>query len=274
MLRVPRPEISAVDVYRACYEGIADVQLRGRLRVQEARIRDRSNVFERAARAGTIVSLTETDFVVPTVSKKEMEWLYDERMVNRRAGRRIYDRLRAAARDGLCCICSVRPAATLDHFVAKKSYHALAVNPLNLVPACFECNHGKGSASRDTPHPYFDDFHREIWLSATVVDTSPSVVEYKVAPPVAWSTALAARVETHFHEFRLAELFGSQAARHLAGIRQLLRRTLAATDADAVRCLLEGMRDSWGATDLNCWEAALYRALAASSWFCEGGFDA
>jgi len=273
MLRVVKPSIPTIDVYRACYKGIADVHLRNRLENEEAHVQGRSDEFDAAATDGLTFYLTETDFSVPTVSKSEMEWLYDERMVKRSAGRKIYETLRAAARDGLCAICGVRPAATLDHFLAKQGYHALAVNPLNLVPACFECNHTKGSAKRDTPHPYFDDYHLDVWLNATVVPTSPCVVEYSVLTPSSWSPSMATKVRNHFDTFKLGELYGAQAARHLAGIRQLLRQTLSAATADAVRVLLEGARDSWAATDLNCWETALYRALAISQWYCEGGFD-
>jgi hypothetical protein len=273
VLRVAKPSVPAIDAFRACYMGAEDVDLASRLHIQEGYIQNRSDDYEQAANAGTACSLAASDFGVPNVSKAEMGWLYDVRMVKRTAGRVIYETLRAAAHDGLCCICGVRPASTLDHFLAKNAYHSLAVNPLNLIPACFECNHGKGSGTRDTPHPYFDDFHLDVWLDADVVPTSPCAIKFSVKPPNAWSPSLATRVDTHFREFELGGLYASQAGRHLAGNRQLLRQTLSRADVDAVQTLLEYMRDSWAAVNPNCWEAAMYRALAASQWYCSGGFD-
>lgn len=220
MLHVAKPTIPPIDVFRACYKGMSDANLTARLKKQESHIQERSDAFEKAADAGSSFSLPPSEFKVPTVLKTEIEWLYNQRLVNSAAGRRIYLNLRGSARDGLCSLCGIRPASTLDHHMAKVDYLALAVNPLNLVPACFECNHGKGSALLDTPHPYFDDFHLQVWLTAVVVRTSPCAVKFLVTPPPLWDASLGTRVETHFKEFGLGALFGAQAARQLSGNRR------------------------------------------------------
>lgn len=53
-----------------------------------------------------------------------------------------------------CPYCAIGQPATLDHYMPKNKYKALALCRLNLVPMCWECNRGKGHT-----HPYTEYIH-------------------------------------------------------------------------------------------------------------------
>ncbi|MFE1264210.1 HNH endonuclease [Streptomyces albogriseolus] len=72
---------------------------------------------------------------------EELKKTYVNRMVGG-AGRTVYDKLRGSCY-GLCALCGHGAADTLDHQLPKDSFPLLSVVPVNLVPACFRCNHQK-----------------------------------------------------------------------------------------------------------------------------------
>ncbi len=274
MLRVDLPSLSVEEVFKTCYTGVQNPgDLEGRLAGNLAYVLDRSNAYLFAAVQGKCALLDKDDFPVPGVTKDEMVWLYDRRFAAKSSnGRRYYNDLKIGARDGLCCLCGFREAGTLDHYLQKTAFTALAVNPFNLLPACWACNHGKGSSSEDTVHPYFDDFHLDTWLQAEVIEVLPCVIDYTIDFPASWDAGLRSRATSRFNAFDLASLYSAQAARHLAGISLTLTRNHAEMGPEAVRRLLVTDRDSWCAVDPNSWQSALYRALSDSDWFCGGGF--
>jgi hypothetical protein len=98
---------------------------------------------------------------------------------------------------------------------------------------------------------------------------------FSVDPPSHWPPVLASRVRHHFAAFRLAALYGTQAAAELREITYELESVFAAGGEDAVRSHLVLMAKSRtkGSGKTNHWRAAAYRALADSSWYCNGGFS-
>ena len=60
-----------------------------------------------------------------------------------------------------CPYCEIVKVQTLDHFLDKATYPDLAALPLNLVPACADCNRLRpdgivAKGERSLMHPYFD----------------------------------------------------------------------------------------------------------------------
>lgn len=203
----------------------------------------------------------------------EMAWLYDNRMVGKSApGRPVYNAIRNASPQGRCPLCGHRDVTTVDHYLPKSAYAALAVNPANLIPACGDCNHMKSSVTRDILHPYYDNAEKDRWLAATVIEGTPPAFRFEVRTPDTWPAALAERARRHFATFELDTLYAQQAARELSGIKFRLEGILGQRGPDGVRLhLLEDER-SWRAARLNCWQSAFYGAAGASDWFCAGGF--
>jgi hypothetical protein len=273
MWTVPLPAEAADSVYRSCIRGIRDLDLRDRLGRAADGVVKADLSYRRAGAEGMCGRLAQADFQLPDVTAKEMSWLYENKMVGKKApGRPVYDAIRTASLQGRCPLCGHRDVTTVDHYLPKSAYAALAVNPANLVPACGECNRTKSSVVKDFLHPYYDNIDRDRWLGARVLETSPPVVEFGVRPPESWPPGLADRVLRHFATFQIGSLYTMQAARLISGTQALLDLLLREGEPAVVRDHLRQNEHSWQQAGLNSWQAACYGALAASDWFCAGGF--
>lgn len=212
------------------------------------------------------------------VTSTEMGKVYTQRMARKGSpGREIYDALMARPAHGRCPLCAQRHVTTLDHHLPKAHYPALAVAPLNLVPACSDCNKAKldtiPHAAADVPlHPYFDNIDDQRWLRAQVIETRPAALRFAVDAPSAWGGLLARRVRNHFRALRLAKLYATEAAEELLSIRHQLLDIHHGGGSNDVRSHLEDHAASCRLGRLNGWRAATYEAWAASDWFCNGGF--
>lgn len=194
-------------------------------------------------------------------------------------GRLIYDDLMIAAPDDRCPFCGHRNVSTLDHCLPKAQYPALAVTPINLAPCCKDYNHDKGNlapAFKDDQllNPYYDDVTDDPWLFAEIVPGSPPGVKFLVGYPKHWNPDMSARVKNHFERLKLAKLYASQGGRQLQNMRGALAEIYDAVGMLAVREDLDRRYRGCSQIYVNSWEGALYRAAAASNWYCNGGFRA
>lgn len=278
MWRLDRPDHSAEASFETCISRVRNPGLAARLAAATVTVVEASREFDQAARRGTLHQIAAHDVVAPDVTTEEMERVYTQRMAKAGApGRDIYDEIFSAARQGRCPLCTQRSVTTLDHYFPKARFPALAVAPLNLVPACAECNKAKlvafpTRAEEVGLHPYYDDLGDVPWLEARVVERQPAAVRFSVAAPPAWGAVLSARVSRHFQAFGLAELFASEAAEELINVRHQLTMLSAADPEHGVRQELRRRADSCEAARPNGWRAATYRAWHGSDWFCEGGY--
>lgn len=252
--------------------------MRNRLRAVEDDVADAANEFDLAARDATLYEIVRSDNVAGTVTKDEMVRVYTGRMVpSTQPGRPIYDRIKNAAPLNRCPLCDVGVVTTLDHHLPKSEYPALTVVPNNLVPACTWCQDTKdnwfpNTAEQQTLHPYFDDFEGEVWLRAEVVEGTPAVFEYSVAPPDAWDAVRIGRARAHLEAFGLKVLYTSNAGQELVNIRKRLADLYGIGGADVVRAHLVDEAATRSHARLNSWQSAMYSAAARSEWFCNGGF--
>ncbi|WUT01652.1 HNH endonuclease (plasmid) [Streptomyces sp. NBC_00708] len=240
-------------------------------------VEDAGTRFRDAAQEGALHDLQSEFFPMQGVSAgNAVRWVYKNGMVEGK-GRAIYDQLMRAPLHERCPLCGHGTVTTLDHFLPKKLFPALCVDPLNLVPACAECNHAKGekvplSAETTLLHPYLDRIDQDRWLDARIVESSPLWLEFFVSPPSSWEQVLVRRTQYHFKRFRLAERFAAQANRTLAGIRRQLTSLLQAGGCEPVRAYLIAEAETRLADRPNGWEGVTYRALAESDTFCAGGW--
>ena len=191
-------------------------------------------------------------------------------------GRPIYNRLLMSSNEK-CPLCGVNTVSTLDHHLPKAEYPVLSVTPINLIPACRDCQSAKMEdyptmAAEQTLHPYYDNIEADIWLTAVVNQGPPASFIFEVTPPATWNQILTDRVRYHMESFNLPRLFAVNAANELAGIRPGLTNLFDKGGINAVRDHLQWSADSWRAGGLNTWQLAMYQAAAANDWFCNGGF--
>ncbi len=278
MWSLNRPTLSAQSVFNTCISRVRKPELAARLAAAEPAIVDASARFDHAARAHTLHGIAVHDIVAPDITVTEMQKVYAQRMAqNGSPGRDIYDKIFASAPGGRCPLCMQRSVSTLDHHLPKAHYPALAVAPLNLIPACSDCNKAKldtvpGTAEDVPLHPYYDDLGNDVWLTATVIQRQPAALRYVIARSDNWDNTLYARVNKHFNSLGLAALYASEAAEELLNIRHQLQILHNANPLDGVREELKHRAESCAAVRANGWRTAAYRAWSENDWFCEGGF--
>lgn len=280
MRSLPRPGDVPTAVFLACISRVKDDELKTRLHLIEGDVTAICDAYGVAAAAATLDAFPSATTLGGVVTAREMADVYDSRMAKKGGpGRPVYEKLMAAPAHGRCPLCGLRTVSTLDHHLPKTVYPGLAVNPLNLVPACADCNKEKGMFAPDTPdhqtlHPYFDDAGRETWLRGEVVQGEPPAIKFHVASPATLPPLLVGRLSHHFQLFRLGDLYASHAGEELVNIRYALTELFGAAGTEAVRSHLVTQAASYLAAQRNSWQAAMYRAIADSDWYCGGGFGA
>lgn len=279
MIKLDRPIQEAEDVFTTCISRVRDAQLKARLEGVTQAVVDASVEFDGAATHTRLHQIAPHGLVGGVVTQAEMEAVYTQRMAKKGApGRDVYDALFTSAPQGKCPLCGHRTVLTLDHHLPKALYPALAVAPLNLVPACSDCNKSKlasvpANANEETLHPYFDDIDGDRWLAAELILERPAALRFFVEAPAHWSATLRSRVERHFQTLGLGRLYSSEAADELLNIRHQLRAMHESGGAALVQIELRERAESCQQAGRNGWRTATYQAFADSDWFCDGGFQ-
>lgn len=275
---LPKPTMNSATVYADCVGGFSNAVLSAKFTAAALAVEE---AYERYAQRAAIGELhqfpaalwgNDDQIVLANLTKKDFVDLYDGQMSNGNGGGRShYDQLRMTEL-GICPLCGFGHVATLDHFAAKARYPVFSVLPINLVPACTDCNKkmGAGVIGVETtmPHPYFEEarIETETWLLCDVQETNPVTVTYRVEPPADLSEGLCKRVRHHFSELELAARYAVQAGSHLANVKNFLSDL---TPADLQTFI--GRRVNRFPRP-NEWEAALYAGLFRSQWFMQDGY--
>lgn len=277
MRKMKKPEIKIGLIITECANNYRDKELKKKFDESINFIEKYSEKFDQEMLNHNIHSLNPQDNVNTILKKEDMVKLYTDKFTKKsQGGRKYYDILMVSAENGQCPFCGVRLVATLDHFLPKNLFPALTVSPLNLVPACRDCNSSKGEKQflcyEDTHlHPYYDNIENEIWLEAEVIIDSSSeiVVLYKVIKPDLWDGSLFERVKNHFELFDLQKLFSYQAMDEITSVKYKLKQLKKFAGVEA---LYEDLFDSLKSCEritLNGWKPALYRTLYKNKWFVE-----
>jgi 5-methylcytosine-specific restriction endonuclease McrA len=278
MIKIQHPELDVDYVYSTCISRVRSTELKSRLVAIKQEIIDQSEYFEALAKSKSFYQFARNNIVGGNVTTGEMEKVYKDRMAKKGApGREIYDEIKSLAPYGKCPLCVHRAVTTLDHYLPKTHYPVLAVTPLNLVPACSDCNKSKltdypKTIDEQTLHPYFDDIGGDYWLNAEVQPSKPATVIFNVMTPYNWSETTKNRVNLHFTTLGLASLYSAQAADELLNIRYQLGLIYDAGGAIAVKSELESRATSCRQHNINSWRTATFDAFSKSDWFCNGGF--
>lgn len=277
MKRLDPPAFTATQAIEACASGITEAEraavLRQALPVIEAAERE----YQALGVAGELHRVVPTGDVTPSLGAELMSVIYKRHFVRAAASRRLYEQIRMAPEFGICPLCGQRIVATVDHYLPQSRHPKLTLTPINLVPACSDCNKSKlarapRTAQEQSLHPYFDDLGTDRWLVADVQPTAPPTISFRVRPAATWSAVLAARVAHHFSILGLAELYAAQAASEMADISYSLIAVGDVSGADGVRAHIVRELKSRSRRDSNSWQTALYEALGGSDWFCTEGY--
>ena len=271
--------IAARTVVERCMASLSDKDLTARLELAADAITASEHAYAQHGNAACLHLVPSTKDVAGHVTTEEMTRVYDSTFVPSARTRDIYAAIKKLPENDMCPRCGQRTVSTLDHFLPKANYPALAVTPLNLVPACFECNFAKRDATLEEAsdvliHPYFDRVDDERWLYSTVLETSPAALSFYPNPPDSWDAVLQQRIREHFRTLRLGALYASHAGVELNDIRAALEGMSRKNGPTEIQQHLRERERSCAIHQPNSWKRAMYDGLAASSWFCNGGFTA
>jgi hypothetical protein len=206
-----------------------------------------------------------------------MTKVYNDKLVKKgQPGRPYYERLRLSAKNNICPFCNQRVVTTLDHILPKSKYPTFAISPVNLTPACADCNKFKDTYEPNRPeeellHPYFDNISSVQYLFSELKETDPPSLIFNIQTSDP-ETIIEKRLKKHFSIFKLNELYISNSAQELSNISQRLTTLHSHCGTDCVRDYLIEEYESRYAYNKNSWHTAMYLALSQSDWFCDGGF--
>lgn len=272
MLQLPKPQVLSSSVFNRCKSGLAQHSHFDSI-VDE--IENQSSEYLQKASVSSLWQILPSTNI-GIVKATEMSGLYVDQMSDGSGpARHLYDMIRSSTFS--CPLCAHQKVATLDHYLPKSRFPAFAVNPLNLVPCCRDCNTHKSTSFAKTEgaqtfHPYFDDFTSDQWLFATVIQSTPPALKFHANPPSSWSPEKIKRPAFHLTKFHLHELYEANAANELANIAVRLIDLNSAGGTGYVQQHLQGEANSRFASRKNSWQTAMYTALANCNWFCSTGY--
>ncbi|MFN0141306.1 MAG: HNH endonuclease [Pyrinomonadaceae bacterium] len=276
MRRLSVPKVSAKSAYLTCISSVVQTGLKNRLEDATDSVVAASRDFDRAARSENLHEYEPQDIGGFSFNSNDLVRVYEERMVKKgSSGRWIYDEILSSPSNRRCPLCFHREVSTLDHHLDKASFPLLSVVPLNLVPACKDCNYAKLSFNpthqeEQTIHPYYDDVNDAIWLSAKVIEEKPAAMEFYFQKPADWNVLKSNRVEHHFKLFNLRSLYSSNANNELQNIRYQYSQLLKSSGQEALGDVLRIAAESRERVALNSWQAATYRELSTNEWYLAG----
>lgn len=257
-------------IRRLCVPGISDNTRKGRILADQLSIEREEAQFREAIAHHAVRALEPGPFTDQV--KDDMVWLYEERLRSSAPGRQIYLKILGLSKGG-CPLCHVAKVKTLDHSMPKAVHPRLAVDPLNLVPTCRDCNlsrnAGTGSVSIS---PYFDDWVETVpWLVAEVPDiANPSDLHFRIARDPVYSDDRWDALEEFFQESDIAARYADLAIDEYFALAAEIRLRFERLAVDDVRMVLEERcQGSESSRGHNRWQTAAYRAWLAVA----GGID-
>jgi hypothetical protein len=281
--RLPPPNLDAAEVYQACVGEVSNADLSTRLVSVAANLLALADEYQVRAVASELHLYKASKWsngdqiVICGLTKTQFKDLYSTYMVPAtRPARIYYDQLLNSAPLGKCPLCGFGQVSTLDHFMSKACYPYFAVLPINLVPACADCNKKKASSEltehSQSSHPYFElpEIETGTWLFASVVETSPVTATFSAMPPLHWSEKLCRRITNHFRDLELASRFSIEAASEMATLSDYLG---CLGTSEKISEHLSMTANIERLNRRNTWKAALYEALSQSAWYQRGGYQ-
>lgn len=172
-----------------------------------------------------------------------------------------------------CPLCGFEAATTLDHYLPKELYQALAIYPRNLVPTCQPCNRAKGTLhpmpGQGMTHPYFHSLPAVTFLIANVEYSEGSLSVIFSINRDLLPQAMADRLEFQVQRLSLNQRYVSPINIFLFSLKPSLKMLRGMVgESDRIReFLLASSEDYDMDFRLNHWRTALLRGLASSEAF-------
>lgn len=185
MFFIPKPDFTINDTYPVCIALISVNEIRVYLDGISQDIYSYAEEYDSLATEQRLNELPKYSMFLPETDIRN-DWLvklytyYLSKSTNNRAHnahafyKKIfsYNTEQAVRR---CSYCNANKIEVIDHFLPESKYHALSVNPMNLVPVCNHCNNNKKAYEPNSIdpksvliHPYYDDIRDISWLKISL----------------------------------------------------------------------------------------------------------
>lgn len=286
MRRLNKPNLTQTSVYTTCVQSIGDANLRAKFNAIAPQVTNNEVLYDQLASAGQLhqwvshVRGANEVAVLGQITRGEFKQLYKNHMVPAgKPARTFYDQIRMSAPYNLCPYCGFGSVETVDHFLPKGRYSPLSVLPLNLVPACRDCNGEKLdsiiSAGNIHSHPYYEQkcVIDDEWLCASIAQAQIPYAVFESVAPAAWPADVSHRVTNHFKEFDLPRRFSIQASERLVYFANLIHGMYVNGAAGIVVATLQQQaRAERVAHGVNSWQSALAKTVTNDAWFNAVGY--
>jgi hypothetical protein len=262
-------------VFDSCAGRVSDIAVRNQLLACGPTIEAVANEYNELGNQCRLKDFPVTPYVFDAPLER-LRGLYDS--VLRDGGERhIYDAIRGRADRGVCPQCGVGRVRTLDHYLPKTLFPALAVVPENLIPTCRDCNldkrvHYATEAEGFIFHPYYDDWDAYRLVEAEIVYEPRLNIQYFIGQPSNATDLIVQRARAHFRVLSLAELYAMNAGAALAEVKVNCARA-ALSEAAAVHEFLCIHEAAAASAEPNGWRAAMFKAMAEDWEFWNGGYE-
>lgn len=277
MRHIPLPKDEHSEAFDACISNLTDQRIVRNLTNAKEHVLEAGDNFVEKIKAGKLSSISPSPYINGVNMKESMVKLYKDKLAKKgQPGRKFYDRWRAIAPNNRCPLCSVQRVYTLDHYLSKADFPIYSIFPLNLIPACRDCNteklsHIATNYAEETLHPYFDNIDLNRWLYCRINETTPATFSFYVVAAPDWNSDMIHRVNKHMEVFNLHELFTDHAGEELSNIFLRLNNLFNIGGAEAVRIHLGECLTGCENANINSWRSAVYRAMYDSKWFHTNG---
>ncbi len=274
MKKIELPKEKVKEVYEICISKVADPRLKNLLKACSGEIEQDEDLYDKKGKVGKLREFPKKDKVNGNIDIKEMKKIYTYRMLHlNQPGRGFYNKLLNSVQ--VCPFCGIRDVSTIDHYLPKTKYATTVVTPINLVPACRDCNSSKNTSdatveNEEVWHPYYDDYGNMRWLYAKIKkDSSPVAIFYVDTSSCDISPEDTNKIKNSFSIFKLARLYGIHAAKELADIDSFMKTLKRNVGNVGVKQHLEEMYRSCKNADENSYKTALYEELKQNEWYIE-----
>jgi 5-methylcytosine-specific restriction endonuclease McrA len=274
MRKIDQPEFSAAEVFSTCISKVRNKDLKKRFQAVIPYITSAEEKYRKLATESKLYTFRDELCSNTNVTLEEMKAVYTQRMANSGGpGYETYNALKRGTINRTCPICGQRKVSTLDHYLPKTSYPSVVVTPINLIPACSDCNKIKldddpQTSEEETLHPYFDDLGSDRFLFAEIIKDNPPVVNFYIHPPVEWDKVLTEKVKNHFDSFKLNLLYSIHAIDEIVGQAEYWKQLNTEDLKDQLALQAESRRKAHP----NSWQTAFYEGASQDDWFCSEGY--
>ena len=145
--------------------------------------------------------------------------------------RKRYFEINPQTYNNLCPYCVINSSGTTEHILPKEKYPEYAVNVLNLIPGCGDCNWAKGEKVLDDDgNKLIINFYTDVlpdvqFLFVDITEKAGMLrFEYKLSNEGNLiNTELFALIERHFDKLHLLKRYDEKAIQEMAEIKNTYR---------------------------------------------------